>query len=188
MHSEGVAHGDIKGVSLRKSKSTFCPLTCLYLKANILINQHARACIADFGLAAIISDPACSTTLTSSANAGTIRWMSPERLDPAQFGIKDSRPTKGSDCYALGMVILEVLSSEVPFAQDNNNFIVTNKVLKGEHPERPQGARFTNDLWGTLQLCWSPQPNNRPTAEAVLRCLIRVSPPFMEDGSLIDTQ
>lgn len=114
--------------------------------------------------------------------------MSPERLDPAQFGIKDSRPTKGSDCYALGMVILEVLSSEVPFAQDNNNFIVTNKVLKGEHPERPQGTWFTNDLWGTLQLCWSPQPNNRPTAEAVLRCLIRVSPPFMEDGSLIDTQ
>ena len=66
--------------------------------------------------------------------------MSPERLNPVQFGIKDSHPTKESDCYALGMVILEVLTGKVPFAQDNNNLMVTLKVLNGECPERPRGA------------------------------------------------
>ena len=42
---------------------------------------------------------------------GTRRWMSPELLDPELFDIPESegdRPTKQSDCYALGMVIYEV--------------------------------------------------------------------------------
>ena len=37
--------------------------------------------------------------------------MSPELLDPDGFGIpesEDNRPTRQSDCYALGMVIYEV--------------------------------------------------------------------------------
>ena len=34
--------------------------------------------------------------------------MSPELLDPDRFGNGDRRPTKRSDCYALGMVIYEV--------------------------------------------------------------------------------
>ena len=115
--------------------------------------------------------------------------MSPERLNPAQFGVKDSHPTRQSDCYALGMVILEVLTGKVPFAQDNNDLMVMLKVLKGEHPKRPQGALFTDDLWGTLQICWSPQQNDRPTAEDLFECLEWVSLPRipldMEDGSQV---
>ena len=38
----------------------------------------------------------------------TIRWTSPELLDPERFGSEGDRPTRGSDCYALGMVIYEV--------------------------------------------------------------------------------
>jgi len=37
--------------------------------------------------------------------------MSPELLDPERFGVTESegnRPTRQSDCYALGMVIYEV--------------------------------------------------------------------------------
>ena len=36
--------------------------------------------------------------------------MSPEVLDPERFGMPQSedRPTKQSDCYALGMAIYEV--------------------------------------------------------------------------------
>ena len=104
--------------------------------------------------------------------------MSPERLDPDRFDIKDSRPTKKSDCYALGMVILEVLSGEVPFTRGCNNLMVMQKVLEGERPSRPHGAErvwFTDDLWNTLQMCWSPQPKNRPTIEVVFECLKQVS-------------
>ena len=44
---------------------------------------------------------------------GTVRWMSPELLDPDRFGIADDRPTKASDCYALGMVVYEVSEDAV---------------------------------------------------------------------------
>jgi serine/threonine protein kinase len=50
-------------------------------------------------------------TLMSFTAGGTHRWMSPELLDPELFGIPESegdRPTRQSDCYALGMVIYEV--------------------------------------------------------------------------------
>jgi hypothetical protein len=96
--------------------------------------------------------------------------MSPELLNPEQFNLKDSRPTKESDCYALGMVILEVLSGQPPFARDTT-FVVMRKVTEGEFPERPEEARFTDDLWRTLKQCWSYEPKSRPTIEAVLGCL-----------------
>ena len=50
-------------------------------------------------------------TLMSFIGGGTRRWMSPELLDPERFGMPESeenRPTRQSDCYALGMVIYEV--------------------------------------------------------------------------------
>jgi hypothetical protein len=103
--------------------------------------------------------------------------MSPELLDPDQFGFKDSRPTKESDCYALGMVVYEVLSGQAPFTP-YKDFIVMRKVTEGERPERPEGvegAWFTDILWGTLELCWVSEPGSRPSIEAVLECLERVS-------------
>ena len=102
--------------------------------------------------------------------------MSPERFDPERFGVQDSRTTKESDCYALGMVILEVLSGQVPFASSNYENVVVFKVLGGEQPERPQEAWFTNDVWGTLEGCWAPQPRDRPELKVVLQCLEKASP------------
>ena len=101
--------------------------------------------------------------------------MSPERLNPDLSGPEGGRPTKESDCYAFGMVILEVLSGEVPFRRYNGLALV-GKVTQGDRPERPEGpegAQFTDDIWGTLEQCWSFQPEDRPTVKAVLKCLQR---------------
>ena len=83
------------------------------------------------------------------------------------------------------MVILEVLSGEPPFARDKN-FIVMRKVIEGERPQRPEGAWFTDDLWGTLQQCWLPEPKDRPIVEAVLECLGQVSETWRPIGN-VDT-
>ena len=99
--------------------------------------------------------------------------MSPELLDPDRFGFKGSRPTKESDCYALGMVVLEVLTGQAPFPR-YISLIVMRKVVDGEHPERPSGpeaAWFTDDLWRMLEECWSPNLELRPTVETVLERL-----------------
>ena len=116
--------------------------------------------------------------------------MSPELLDPEQFGSEDSRPTKESDCYALGMVIYEVLSGQAPFTL-YRNFTLIRKITGGEHPVRPEGVKgmwFTDDLWGVLRQCWAPLPESRPSIEAVLESLGLVSiawkPPSQTDGSI----
>ena len=72
-----------------------------FLKANILADQNGRARLADFGLLAVVSDPANPTASSSYTVGGMIRWMSPDLLRSDQIGLKDNRPTRNSDCYAL---------------------------------------------------------------------------------------
>ena len=94
--------------------------------------------------------------------------MSPELIAPEKFGFETSRPTKSSDCYALGMVIYETISGNVPFHK-HTDLAVFVKVLEGERP--PREAEFADSLWEMLERCWSPQPSSRPNIRDVLQCL-----------------
>jgi len=168
LHEQAMIHGDLKG-------------------ANILIDQTGHACLADFGLLTIISDPTNFTASSSRVARGTTRWMSPELLDPDRFDLDGSRPTKESDSYSLGMVIYEVLSGQTPFAQWNE-WIVMRKVVEGKRPTKPEGAegaRFTDNLWETLIQCWATQPGSRPSVEAVLDCLNQVSGTWTQSSPLM---
>ena len=114
--------------------------------------------------------------------------MSPELLDPGQFGIGDSRPTKESDSYALGMVILEVLSGHSPF-KGFNSLTVTRMVTEGKQPERPdgpEGAWFTDDLWQMLTSCWEYQQESQSSINAILELLEWLSGAWKQLASQID--
>lgn len=160
----------------------------LSVKANVLIDETGHARLVDSGLLTFVSDPANLIASGSATDAGAARWVSPELLHPELFDLDDSRPTRESDRYSLGMVILEVLSGQVPFALHEDS-IIAQKVIEGERPERPEGVWFTDDLWRTLEQCWSYQPRDRPTVEAVLERLDQVSmpqkspPPSVKDDS-----
>jgi len=96
--------------------------------------------------------------------------MSPELLNP---NLKSHCPTRESDCYALGMVIYEVLSGRTPFFP-HRGAIVALSVLDGKRPERPQGAQgiwFTDDMWKMLESSWEAQPDRRPNTKVLLSCL-----------------
>ena len=108
--------------------------------------------------------------------------MGPELFLPEKFGLGHSRPTKCSDCYALGMVIYEVLSGGVPF-RHYGRYVVVAKVLEGERPERPRGPEgvwFTDDAWRVTGDCWKPVPGDRPSIPNVLRRLKKLTPPHPE--------
>jgi len=158
MHGQGAVHGDLRG-------------------ANALIDNNGHACISDFGLLAVTSDQ--QTNNLSPPIGGVLpRWMSPELLNP-DFNSSDSRPTKASDCYALGMVIYEVLSGQVPFSSRSPAGIILS-VLNGERPKRPHGAEdawFMDGIWEMMELCWKAQPNDRPSIDTVLQCLQDATPP-----------
>jgi len=143
-------------------------LLTLGAKANILIDQAGHACLADFGLLTLISDPTDFLSSSSYRQGGKAQWMSPELIDPPQFGFTNSCPTKSSDCYALGMVIYETISGHPPFHQ-HADLTVFVKVLAGEQPL--QGKGFTEGLWKMLEQCWVSQPDDRPSIEAILWCL-----------------
>ena len=121
MHGIQMVLGDVKGVGA--SQLRHLDICRSYTKSNILINKHRRACLHDFGLSTITGAAThvgagdsqesliSIDSLMSFTVGGTYRWMSPELLDPEMFGIPHSegdRPTRQSDCYALGMVIYEV--------------------------------------------------------------------------------
>ena len=99
--------------------------------------------------------------------------MSPELLDSEMFG-GDGRPTKSSDCYALGMTVYEVLTGKMPFSEYKSQYAAVRRVLEGKRPERPQevvGEWFTDDVWSILGRCWEAEPNDRPSIKDVLQHL-----------------
>ena len=154
------------------------------LKSNILVDSNGHACLAGPSLLTMPSDEL--SDISPIEKGGTVRGMSPELLDPTRFGLQEGRPTKASDCYALGMVIYEVLSGQRPFTADNNLDVMV-KTMRGERPRRPQGKegkRFTNSIWDTLNLCWKQKPRDRIDASAVLLRLEKHPPLPMPSSSV----
>ena len=127
-------------------------------------------------------------TETIDSSGGTFRWMSPELLDPSRSS-SNGRPTRESDCYALGMVIYEVgwlchlrwsfaypfqvLTGLRPF-HHLHGYTPVVAILRDERPEKPLNAQslgFSAALWGLVQLCWSETDSARPTARQLLDCI-----------------
>lgn len=96
----------------------------------------------------------------------TVRWASPELLYPDSFGLKSDRPTRQSDCYALGMVVYEVVGGRAPFSHLDDTTVM-RRIKEGSRPERPQGE-FTDALWAVLELCWKHRPRDRISAKSIL--------------------
>jgi len=208
MHDLRMVHGDLKGVCFTSSKLNISALTST--KANILVNKDRRACIADFGLSTITGIVTRATagasqasltskdSLMSFTGGGTRRWMSPELLDPERFGMPESegnRPTRQSDCYALGMVIYEVgartskfivvvsrltvvitqvLCGHHPYLKFPSDILAVHAITEGVRPAKPKGAKqlgFNNELWRTVELCWLEDRNARPDVGVIHSCL-----------------
>jgi len=90
----------------------------------------------------------------------------------ARVRFRQQSPNETLDCYALGMVIYEIISGHLPF-HEQTDFMLVPKVLKGKRPRR--GAEFTGILWEMLELCWMARLSDRPNIEDVLQCLVGAS-------------
>lgn len=86
-HRQGVVHRDVK-------------------PSNVIFNEHGQAVLTDFGIAKLADKTANTRT---GDIIGTAHYMAPEQWKAEQV---DSR----TDLYALGVMIYEMLTGQMPFS------------------------------------------------------------------------
>jgi len=89
-HRKGLVHRDIK-------------------PANLLFDDEGRLAIADFGIARALAE--ATWTEPADAMLGTVRYASPEQAQGAPLDGK-------TDVFALALVLVEVVTGQVPFVGD----------------------------------------------------------------------
>ena len=111
-HAEKVIHRDLK-------------------PANLMLDAKGRLKLADFGIAATMSDSMSRVSRRDKDTSGTLNYMSPQQMDG-----DTPRPT--DDIYALGCTLYELLTSRPPFYTGKHRVSSSQVVL----PARPLADRF----------------------------------------------
>ncbi|KAL5638659.1 hypothetical protein ACGC1H_003124 [Rhizoctonia solani] len=139
-------HGDLKG-------------------ANVLISRDGTPMLMDFGNASLL-DATLQFTQTNTGPSYSLRWSPPEILEGT------SLHTMAGDIYSLGMTILEAFTSQIPFSGQSDQSLLLHIVIHKKTHTRPEKVIPTRSidgdkLWAILRKCWSYDPKDRPSAEAV---------------------
>ena len=110
------------------------------------------------------------------------RWFAPELLT-------ESGPVSThSDVWSFGMVCLEILSGDVPFADIKRDIAVLREIDKGvlpKHPGRVSTSQGLSDaIWQDLQKCWEREPTMRPSITEVKNSLLGIGGGVPTTGKL----
>ncbi|HEY0514024.1 MAG TPA: serine/threonine-protein kinase, partial [Thermoanaerobaculia bacterium] len=118
--------------------------------ANILIDEDDRAYLADFGIAKALEG---NDNLTQAGvGIGTPEYMAPEQAQ----GRADPR----SDLYALGVMVYQMLTGQVPFS-GNTTVEVLMKHLQEPVPLSPLRGAVAQQFGPILQRALAKDPNLR---------------------------
>ena len=132
---------------------------------NVLMDESDNLVVSDFGMAAMIGSTMVTTQTTTVASGGTPAYKAPEQYDSGQFGKIGPK----TDMWALGCVVIEMLTGFVPWKGTPPLEIMMNVAGKRLAPTIPQEAKGV--LSAILQRCFSHEQNSRPTAQEALAML-----------------
>jgi serine/threonine protein kinase len=146
-HEQGIVHRDLKPDNVFLAR-----------------RQKGREIVKvlDFGLAKLASDSALGPSITRDGTVfGTPEYMAPEQAEGEKL---DGR----TDVYALGVIVYQLLTGEVPFKSSNFVALLTKQV--SEPPMPPREKRPDLDIPPGLELvvlhCLEKQRENRYSTAA----------------------
>ena len=142
-HQAGVVHGDFKS-------------------ANVMIVPRdggaARAVVTDFGLARRLA-PGRGQTLLSASQSSLAGYGTPAYMSPEQ--IQGGKASRAADIYALGVVLYEMLTGELPYGEDSPLAMAVKKTR--EPPVAPESlSPALRRTWSAAILkCMAAEPSRR---------------------------
>jgi WD40 repeat protein len=118
---DAVQHGHERGVIHRDLKPS-----------NVLVDARGVLKVIDFGVARMRDGGAAAFETETGRVMGTLPYMSPEQLSGASDGI-DVR----SDVYALGVVLYELLTFDLPFDFSRTPLVEAARITSEVSPRPP---------------------------------------------------
>ncbi len=134
IHSKGVVHRDLK-------------------PENIMVDSEDRVKLIDFGIAG--SEGMRRLTFARlTAAMGTPDYISPEQ-------VKSKRGDARSDIYALGVMLYEMLTGDVPFHGPSAFAIMNDRLLNNPVPPRELNPEISPQLQEIIYRALERNPANR---------------------------
>jgi serine/threonine protein kinase/tetratricopeptide (TPR) repeat protein len=139
-HALGVVHRDLK-------------------PQNIMIDKNGNAKVMDFGIARSIEAAGMTQT---GVMIGTPDYMSPEQAEGEEA---DQR----SDIYAMGVILYEMVTGDVPFKGDTAFSVALKHKTKLPQDPKKLNPEVSDDLSRLILICMEKERERRyQTAEALL--------------------
>jgi eukaryotic-like serine/threonine-protein kinase len=147
-HGRGIVHRDLKS-------------------SNVLLDQHGRAVVLDFGLSRRLPQAAAGSASDLTATmtgmlAGTLSHMAPEVL----FG---GEPDPRSDVWSLGVLLYELTTGTLPFR--GRTAFETSSAILNSNP-RPMPARVPLAVRLVVERCLAKDPVSRYQSAAAVRAAL----------------
>jgi eukaryotic-like serine/threonine-protein kinase len=123
-HSAGVIHRDFKPSNVMLVPGF--PHTPPSASSSVSQARPLRAVVTDFGLARLSPAQDAAATFASTLTGpnqvlGTLAYMAPEQVEGG--GV-----TSATDIYALGLVVFEMLTGALPYADGSSSFSVFRRM------------------------------------------------------------
>ena len=118
---------------------------------NILLDSHRRAKLTDFLVA---------QSKQRDEERGW-QWTAPEVLS-------GQPPSAASDVYSFGIVLAELVTRQVPYAELGRSAEEVERAIVGRGYRPPLPANCPADVTALITACWQQKPASRPTAAQVV--------------------